>query len=73
MGQEDMIEMGVALQVLLTLFLVSGTICFLLVSWLMALSLRASGKTSTYADTPEVVLVPVQGPMGSMGKPPTSH
>lgn len=68
-----MSDMGVALQVLLTLFLGTGTICFLLVSWLMALSLRASGKSEAYADTPEVVLVPVQGPMAPMGKPPTRH
>ncbi len=68
-----MSELDVGLKVLLTLFLGSGTLCFVSVSWLMVQSLRAAGKAPPYDGTPEVVLVPVSGPMGTMGKPPLSH
>jgi hypothetical protein len=58
---------------LLASFLVTGSVCFLSLSYLVYASIKASRAVDKDCDhSPEVVLVPMGGPMTPM-KPPTRH
>ncbi len=62
---------------LVDIFLVCGALCALAISWLVLESILASKRASRQQECrhepPEVVLVPMGGPMGPAQKPPVSH
>jgi hypothetical protein len=61
---------------LVDIFLVTGAVCFLSIAWLVLESILASKRVSksqcNHDTAPEVVLVPMGGPMTPMA-PPVKH